>query len=110
MHYTSEMCNEGDKIYKDIPYNKIGQDINKAITNAHPAAKAVLVASGAQVALGAVSVAEGAYTVVYTNPISAYNAATAALDGGWSASVLGITSWAGRVGQGLSKVIEWIAN
>ena len=57
-----------------------------------------------------VSVVEGAYTVVYTNPVSAYNAATAALDGGWSASALGITSWTGRVGQGLSKVIEWIAN
>ena len=49
-------------------------------------------------------VAEAGYLRAMRNPISAYNYTTAAMDGGWSASAMGITTRAGRLGQ----ITEWI--
>ncbi len=49
---------------------------------------------------------EAGYTYTMVNPVSSYNFAVAALDGGYSAQALGLFTWGGRIGQGISWLLK----
>ena len=57
-----------------VPYDKVGADAVRAVQNAHPAAQAVVVGAGAQVALGVVVGGEAITYTVVANPELGYEA------------------------------------
>jgi hypothetical protein len=91
-----------DKIYDEIPYDRVGNDAVRAVQNAHPAAKTVLVVAGAQVMLGGIYGAEATYFSVNANPLSAYAATEAALNPGVPSSI--ISSLPARLGQAIGYI------
>jgi hypothetical protein len=91
---------------ESVPYNKVGADAVSAVQNAHPAAQAVLVVSGAQVALGGIYGAELALNPLLSTPNGIYTFSESILNQGVTTSSM--SNGIGQFGNALGQIIRGV--
>jgi len=104
----SKVYDRRDEILSDAGKGLKGLAKNapRAVQNAHPAAKAVLVASGAQVILGGIYGAEAAYYNAMANPRTVFQFTEAALNP--AVTVPAMSTRAGQLGQAVGWTIRQV--